>query len=141
MAACRLISLALAVSVLATPSPAQAPAWVVIYAASPPQRDFGIGASREALMSADVEARRRCAGPCPLRRDAPLPCGAVAQGVRDERFFNRWAGPAIETTQPVRTVGLGTGRTQPEAQAEAMRACAERERGVTCQVVGTVCAR
>jgi hypothetical protein len=112
-----------------------------IYAARTPSRAYGLsvgagdrGAAHRAAESACHEGKGNA---CRLVGEFSARCGAVAHALRSNGAVVVTAHPSTYT---VMAAVSGTGQTREEAERQAMAACAQRGRGLLCQVTEARCA-
>jgi hypothetical protein len=112
-----------------------------IYLAAAPSRGYGlvVGASDRGVAHRIAESA--CKGgtgnSCRLAGDFSLRCAAIAHGLRSNGAVVMTAHPSTYT---VMAGTSGTGPTQADAERQALAACAERGRGLTCQITEARCA-
>ena len=127
-------------------SPSRAPdagrsSFGAIYLAAAPSRGYGlvVGASDRGV--AHRMAESACKGgtgnACRLAGDFTLRCAAIAHGLRSNGALVMTAHPSTYT---VMAGTSGTGPTQADAERQALAACVQRGRGLTCQVTEARCA-
>ncbi|WP_073131329.1 DUF4189 domain-containing protein [Muricoccus roseus] len=112
-----------------------------IYAARTPSRAYGLsvgagdrGVAHRAAESACHEGKGNA---CRLVGEFSARCGAVAHALRSNGAV---VVTAHSSTYTVMAAVSGTGQTREEAERQAMAACAQRGRGLLCQVTEARCA-
>ncbi|WP_458095407.1 DUF4189 domain-containing protein [Roseomonas sp. WA12] len=112
-----------------------------IYLAAAPSRRYGlvVGASDRGVAHRIAESA--CKGgmgnTCRLAGDFTLRCAAIAHGLRSNGSVVMTAHPSTYTVMVGTT---GTGPTQADAERQALAACVERGRDMTCQITEARCA-
>ncbi|WP_209378663.1 DUF4189 domain-containing protein [Pararoseomonas baculiformis] len=112
-----------------------------IYVAAAPSRAYGLSVGVADRGSAHRSAESSCHGgvgnACRLAADFSARCAAVAHALRSNGAVVMTAHPSTYT---VMAATIGTGATREDAEREARAACAQRGRGLVCQVTEARCA-
>ncbi|MCR0983206.1 DUF4189 domain-containing protein [Roseomonas populi] len=112
-----------------------------VYLAAAPSRSFGlvVGAGDRAVAHREAEGacKNGTGADCRMAGDFTARCAAVAHALRSNNAVVMTAHPSTYT---VMAATSGTGATREEAERQAMSACAQRGRGLTCTVTEARCA-
>jgi hypothetical protein len=112
-----------------------------IYLAAAPSRGYGLVVGAGDRGAAHRIAEGACLGgaanTCRIAGDFTARCAAVAHGLRSNRAVVMTAHPSTYT---VIAATSGTGASRADAERQALSACAQRGRGLSCQVTEARCA-
>ena len=116
-------------------------AYGAIYLAAAPSRGYGlvVGVSDRGIAHrmAESACKGETGNSCRMVGDFTLRCAAIAHGLRPNGAVVMTAHPSTFT---VMAGTSGTGPTREDAEREALAACAQRGRGLTCRVTEARCA-
>ncbi|WP_338665837.1 DUF4189 domain-containing protein [Pararoseomonas sp. SCSIO 73927] len=112
-----------------------------VYLAAAPSRGFGLVVGAGDRVAAHRQAEGACKGgtgaDCRMAGDFTARCGAVAHALRSNNAAVMTSHPSTYT---VMAATSGTGATREEAERQALSACAQRGRSLTCTVTEARCA-
>ncbi|MBP0494650.1 DUF4189 domain-containing protein [Pararoseomonas indoligenes] len=112
-----------------------------VYLAAAPSRSFGlavgVGDRAVAHRQAEAACKSGTGADCRMAGDFTARCAAVAHALRSN---NAVVMTAHSSTYTVMAATSGTGATREEAERQALSACSQRGRGLTCTVTEARCA-